>query len=144
MDWKVFVKDIHYLWIEIYFALWYQMLNCSLIPVRVLMYTMSEWDAMHRRRHWCCTSECSGNTRIGSIERWKFKVCLEISFWSLFSWKITLNKCPKACIPLKWIFSEICDLWYWHELLMGQMLVASDQKVNHFLRILGLHWWILL
>ena len=62
------------------------------------------------------------------IKSQKFKIVLEISSWSHFSYNFTLNNFSKACIPLKWIFSEICDMWYWHELLMGQMLVASDQK----------------
>ena len=129
MDWKVFVKDIHYLWIEIYFALWYQMLNCSLIPVRVLMYTMSEWDATQQLDDTDCTSQCSGITRVvAPIKVKKIKIVLQSSSWSHVFFKFTLNKFTKACIPLKWIFSEICDLWYWHEFLMGQMLVTSDQK----------------
>ena len=52
----------------------------------------------------------------------------EIS-WTTFQ-NFTLNKFTKACIPLKWIFSEICDLWYLHDLFLCQMLEASDQKTN--------------
>ena len=61
-----------------------------------------------------------------------FKIVLEISSWSHFSYNFTLNNFSKACIPVKWIFSEFCDLWYLHELLMGQMVEASDQKIQDF------------
>ena len=35
-----------------------------------------------------------------------FKIVLEISSRYHFSYNFTLNKFPKACIPVKWIFSE--------------------------------------
>ena len=73
--------------------------------------------AQHRRPH----SAVASLGWVTSIERPNFKVVVEISLWSLFSWKITMNKFAKACIPVKWIFSEICDLWYWHYLFLSQM-----------------------
>ena len=99
--------------------------SCSLCVCSVLL-VLPRCKAVvqHRRPH----SAVASLGWVTSIERPNFKVVVEISFWSLFSWKFTLKKIPKACIPLKWIFSEICDLWYLHELLMGQMLEASDQK----------------
>ena len=107
-----------------------------------------------------CTSQCSGITRVGSpYLSQHFKIVLQISSWSHVFLNFTLNKFTKACIPLKWIFSEICDLWYWHELFMwsdargiwpkkrlinqqniyvtvsvsifGQMPLASDRRRDH-------------
>ena len=58
-----------------------------------------------------------------------FKIVLEISSWSHFSYNFTLNNFSKACIPVKWIFSEICEKWYRHELSMWSDAEASDQNI---------------
>ena len=80
-------------------------------------------------RHWLLLTAYTGCPKDPlKVEFWK--VVQEISSIYHFSQNFILNKIPTACIPVKSIFSEICDLWYWHELLMGQMLVASDQTFS--------------
>ena len=82
--------------------------------------------AGERPRHWLLLTAYTGCPK-HPLQVKFMNIVTEISYWCHCSYNLTLNKFPKTCIPVKWIFSEICEKWYWHELLMGQMLVASDQ-----------------
>ena len=80
-------------------------------------------DVWHHHRRWshtpllqgtevCFNHErinlCAHQTTKGSYEYKIVKIVLEISSWSHFSYNFTLNKCPKACLPVELIFSEFC------------------------------------
>ena len=76
--------------------------------------------AGERPRHWLLLTAYTGCPK-HPLQVKFMNIVTEISYWCHCSYNLTLNKFPKTCIPVKWIFSEICDLWYWHDLFLGQM-----------------------
>ena len=81
-------------------------------------------DAMHQ---WA--------TETKTLLKVKFsKLSYRIHFDLVFHKNLHWINFPKHVYLWNEYLVSFVHLWYWHELLMGQMLEASDQKVYHHLK----------